>query len=195
MYRVLKHIFAAEEVEDDELESAEQEYKSADTAINGAHGKLPALFKLINIPEGSLVLDYGGGTSDSEVVAQAYLDQFDAVECLYDPFNQTAEHNSAVVKQLRKNGGADLAICSNVLNVIKEDNARFVALRNIKKLTKPRAKVYFTVYEGSGDATGKVTQKGGSYQNNRKTAGYLDEILQVFPNAKRSGKLIYATNS
>ena len=32
-------------------------------------------------------------------------------------------------------------------------------------------------------------------ENNMKTVGYLDEIQQVFPDAKSKGKLIYATNS
>lgn len=180
---------------EDEISEIEQEFSSADTAINGPQGKLPAIFKLITIPNGSLVLDYGGGKPEAEAIAQAYLDQFDATELIYDPFNQTKEHNQDVVKQCRENGGADVAVCSNVLNVIKEPEVRLNVLQNIKKLTKPNGSVYITVYEGSGSGEGLATQKNKSYQNNRKTAGYLEEVQQVFPNAKRKGKLIHATNS
>ena len=188
-------VTSAEEVEDEEISEVEQEYSSADTAINGPQGKLPAVFKMINIPNGSLVLDYGGGKPEAEAVAQAYLDQFDATEAIYDPFNQTQEHNSEVVKMCRANGGADIAVCSNVLNVIKEPEVRLNVLKNIKKLTKPNGSVYITVYEGSGSGEGSATQKNKSYQNNRKTAGYLEEVQQIFPDAKRKGKLILATNS
>ena len=99
----------------------------------------------------------------------------------------------AAIKALRANGGADFAINSNVLNVIKEPEARLNVLENIKKITKPGAPIYITVYEGSGKGNEGVTKSG--YQLNRKTADYLEEIQQVFPDAKRRGKLIVATNS
>ena len=86
----------------------------------------------------------------------------------------------------------DAAINSNVLNVIKEPQARQQVLKNIKKLVKPGAPVYITVYEGSGKGNEGPTKAG--YQLNRKTSGYIDEISQVFPNVKRRGKLITAIN-
>ena len=190
-------IKSAEEIEKDEndLDETEQEFSSKGTAINGKQGKLPAIFKMITIPQGSLVLDFGGGDEAADAVAQAYLDQFDATELLYDKFNQTPEHNREVVKTCRSNGGADIAVCSNVLNVIKEPEVRLNVLENIKKLTKPGGNVYITVYEGSGKGEGAATQKNASYQNNKKTEGYLEEVQQVFPDATRKGKLIKATNS
>lgn len=188
---IRKRIICAYETED--ISEIDQEFSSADTAVNGPQGKLPAVFRMITIPTGSLVLDYGGGKPEAEAVAQAYLDQFDATEAIYDPFNQTQQHNSEVVRLCRENGGADISVCSNVLNVIKEPEVRMNVLKNIKKLTKPNGSVYITVYEGSGSGEGAATQKNKSYQNNRKTLEYLEEVQQVFPNAKRKGKLIYAT--
>ena len=73
-----------------------------------------------------------------------------------------------------------------------EPEARKGVLENIKKITKPGAPIYITVYEGRGDAKEGVTKSG--YQLNRKTADYLEEIQEVFPDAKRKGKLIVATN-
>lgn len=177
---------------EDDVVDVEQEFTSRDTAINGPQGKLPAIFKLISIPDGALVLDYGGGKPEAEAIAQAYLDQFNATEALYDPFNQTPEHNRAVVKLCRSNGGADIAVCSNVLNVIKERDVRINVLNNIRKLVSSSGTVYITVYEGSGSGQGSATQKNTSYQNNRKTASYLEEVQEVFPDAKRKGKLIIA---
>lgn len=185
-------IECSEEVEDTDIEDIEQEFTSRDTAINGPQGKLPAIFKLISIPEGALVLDYGGGKPEAEAIAQAYLDQFNATEALYDPFNQTPAHNKEVVKLCKSNGGADIAVCSNVLNVIKERDVRINVLNNIRKLVSPSGTVYITVYEGSGSGQGSATQKNTSYQNNRKTASYLEEVQEVFPDAKKKGKLIVA---
>lgn len=172
----------------EDLPQAEQEYDSAKTSINSK--QLPAIYKLVSLPEGSTGIDYGGGKFDNAVEALA---EKDITLYVYDPYNRTAEHNRSALKALRQNGGADFAICSNVLNVIKEREARINVLQNIKKITKTGAPVYITVYEGTGEGNEGATKSG--YQLNRKTEGYLDEIKEVFPDAKRKGKLISATNS
>ena len=145
---------------------------------------------MITLPEGSVGIDYGGGKFDNAVEALA---EQGVTLYVYDPYNRSQQHNRAAIKALRANGGADFAINSNVLNVIKEPEARLNVLENIKKITKPGAPIYITVYEGSGKGNEGVTKSG--YQLNRKTADYLDEIKEVFPDAKRKGKLIIATNS
>lgn len=191
-------VSSAEEldVDDTDLEELEQEFSSKGTAVNSNSGKLPAIFKLITIPEGALVLDFGGGKPEAAELAQAYLDQFGATELLYDKFNQTPEHNRDVIRTCRQNGGADIAVCSNVLNVIKEPEVRLNVLENIQKLTKPGGDVYITVYEGTPKlGRGVVTQNNSSYQNNKRTQDYMEEVQQVFPDAVRKGKLIKATNS
>lgn len=184
-YRYRK-VEGAEEIEDDIVEDMEQEYTSKDTSINVA--KTPAVFKLVKTwSPNTINLDYGGGRADT---AQDYLDSFNVTNLVYDPYNRTAEHNKDVISQVRKNGGADTATCSNVLNVIKEPEVRKNVLENIKKLVKPSGTVYITVYEGSGKGDEGPTKSG--YQLNRKTADYLEEIQEVFPDAKRKGKLIVA---
>jgi hypothetical protein len=182
-------ILASSRTEDGsfEIEEMEQEYDSRNTSINS--GKLPAIFHLINFKPNTINLDYGGGKFDN--VAE-YLADFDVTNLVYDPYNRSSEHNNEVLKEIRKNGGADTTTCSNVLNVIKEPNVRLNVLNNIKKLTKPNGIVYITVYEGSGKGNEGPTKSG--YQLNRKTADYLEEIQQVFPNATRKGKLIICQN-
>lgn len=172
---------------EDDLDHPDQEYDSAATSINST--KLPAIYKMIKLQPGTVGVDFGGGKFDNAV---EYLRDQDVTLCVYDPYNRSAEHNREVLRTLRANGGADFAINSNVLNVIKEPEARKGVLENIKKITKSGAPIYITVYEGRGDAKERVTKSG--YQLNRKTADYLEEIQEVFPDAKRRGKLIVATN-
>lgn len=172
---------------EDDLDHPDQEYDSAATSINST--KLPAIYRMIKLQPGTVGVDFGGGKFDNAV---EYLRDQDVTLCVYDPYNRSAEHNREVLRTLRANGGADFAINSNVLNVIKEPEARKGVLENIKKITKSGAPIYITVYEGRGDAKEGVTKSG--YQLNRKTADYLEEIQEVFPDAKRKGKLIVATN-
>lgn len=169
-----------------DIQEIGQEFTSANTSINST--KLPAIFKMVNFEPGTVNIDYGGGKFDN--VAE-YLSDYDVINLVYDPYNRSKEHNNEVIATLKEHGGADSATCSNVLNVIKEPEVRLNVLSNIKKLVKPGGNVYITVYEGTGKGDERETSSG--YQLNRKTADYLDEIQQVFPNAKRKGKLIVAT--
>lgn len=171
----------------DEISQVDQEFTSENTSINS--NKLPAIFKMIKLPEGSINLDFGGGRFDN--VAE-YLEPLGVINLVYDPYNRSAEHNQEVIKTLKEAGGADSATCSNVLNVIKEPEARLNVLKNISKMVKPGGDIYITVYEGTGKGDEGETKSG--YQLNRKTADYVEEIQQVFPNAERKGKLIVATN-
>ena len=180
-------IDAAEELDEDDLDHPDQEFDSADTSINST--KLPAIYKMITIPEGSVGIDFGGGKWDNAI---EHIRDLGATLCVYDPYNRSKAYNIETLKTLRANGGADWAVTSNVLNVIKEPSARKAVLENISKITKPGAPIYITVYEGRGDAKEGVTKSG--YQLNRKTADYIEEIQEVFPDAKRKGKLIVATN-
>lgn len=172
---------------DDELISAEQEFDSAATSINS--NKLPAVYSRVRFNPGDVVVDFGGGKFDNAV---NYLKDQDVTLLVYDPYNRSAKHNKEVLKVLREHGGADAAVNSNVLNVIKEPEARNAVLQNIKKITKKGAPIYITVYEGTGKGNEGPTKSG--YQLNRKTADYIDEIGQVFSNVKRKGKLITAIN-
>ena len=180
-------VFGAEE-DEDSLPMVDQEYDSAATSINS--NKLPAIYKMVNFNEGDVIVDFGGGKFDNAV---EYIRDKGATLCVYDPYNRSAEHNREVLKILRENGGADAAVNSNVLNVIKEPEARKNVLENIARITKPGAPIYITVYEGKGNGQEGPTKSG--YQLNRKTADYLEEIQEVFPDATRRGKLITAHNT
>lgn len=170
------------------LDQYDQEYTSEKTSIN--QDKLPAIFHMVSFKPDTINLDYGGGKFDN---ASEYLESLGVTNLIYDPYNRSTSHNQAVLRQIKQAGGADTATCSNVLNVIKEPEARRGVLNNIKKLVKPTGKIYITVYEGSGKSDEGPTKSG--YQLNRKTKDYLEEVQEVFPDAKRKGKLIECTPS
>ena len=187
IYDDIYDICSSEEV-DDELEHPDQEYDSAATSINS--NKLPAIYKMVNFEPGKVYLDFGGGKFDNGVY---FVKDKGATLLVYDPYNRSDEHNKQVLAELKENGGADAGLNSNVLNVIKEPEARLAVLRNLKRMVKPGGDIYITVYEGSGKGNEGPTKAG--YQLNRKTEGYMDEVRQIFPDAQRKGKLIHAVNS
>lgn len=173
--------------EEIDIENPEQEFSSAATSINS--NKLPAIYNMVNFRPGDVVVDFSGGKFDNAV---NYLKDKDVTLLVYDPYNRSAEHNKEVLRILKEHGGADAAVNSNVLNVIKEPEAREAVLKNIKKITRRGAPIYITVYEGRGDGVEGPTKSG--YQLNRKTGDYMSEVGKVFSNVKRKGKLITAIN-
>lgn len=174
------------ESEEDGLEDATQEYTSANTSINSV--KLPAIFSMVNFKPETINLDYGGGKFDNATTA---LEGKGVTNLIYDPYNRSSRHNKDVIDTVRKNGGADTVTCSNVLNVIKEPEARRVVIKNIYSLLKNNGTAYFTVYEGTGKGNEGPTRSG--YQLNKKTGDYVEEISSVFPSVSRHGKLIIAS--
>lgn len=175
-----------EAFDDDEIKQSEQEFTSAKTSINSA--KLPAIFRLVKFIPDTINLDYGGGKFDN--ASEYLLDMYNVTNLIYDPFNRSTEHNREVLRTIRNNKGADSATLSNVLNVIKEPSIRIEVLENIKRLLKPNAPLYITVFEGTGNSQEGETKSG--YQLNKKTADYVEEICQVFDDVTRKGKLIIA---
>ena len=163
-----------------------QEYTSADTSINSS--KVPAVFSLVEFRSGTTNLDYGGGKFDTAAEA---LKEKGVRNLILDPYNRTRNHNDMVINVLERRK-ADTATCSNVLNVIKEEDVRRDVLQNIALFVKRGGEVYITVYEGDGSGVGRPTAKG--YQLNRKLEGYLKEIRQIFPDAIKRGKVIVAHN-
>jgi hypothetical protein len=168
------------------IHNADQEFTSKNTSINSS--KLPAVFSMVKFKPGTINADIGGGKFDN--VAEYLKDKYDATNLVYDPYNRSSEHNSEVIKTIDKNGGADTVTCSNVLNVIKEPEARRSIIQNCYEFLKNGGTAYFTVYTGNKSGVGLATKSG--YQLNLPTSAYIDEIGEVFSNVSRKGKLIVA---
>lgn len=151
--------------------------------------QVPALFKNPNVKFGKTNIDIGGGRFD---LATDFLRENDTKNMLFDPYNRSEEVNKATLDYLRDGNRADTATCANVLNVIKEADARANVILETAKSIKQDGTAYFMVYEGDGSGTGKETSSG--WQNNKKTADYVSEIEQYFNIVDRKGKLIIATD-
>lgn len=161
-----------------------QTFTSRQTSINSR--KAPVIYsmkKAIEIMKDKYVIDIGGGRYDTAIeVAKKY----NAEVSIYDPFNRSIAHNLMVL-----NGSYDVAVISNVLNVIDNKEARADVLRCAASMAET---ILITVWEG--DRTGRGKQTGlDSWQENRCTSDYVDEIRNVLGlyDVIRCGKLIIAT--
>ena len=189
---------------DDLWDVPTQKITSADTSINSS--KLPAGYSKLKdmdvFKPGQRVVDIGGGRFDNAVEDLAKQD----VELqVYDPFNRAPEHNQ-VVKELVADGGADIAVSNNVLNVIEEPENIKRVVQQAENAIKPGDKAYFTIYQGDGKGVGRITKekknKDGtvepkSYQRNEKTDAYVPRVEEVFGkgNVERKGDVIIATKN
>lgn len=141
--------------------NATQKYTSANTSINST--KLPKIYKLVSerITDDDAVIDYGCGK---------YFDNYNLPNNYvgYDPYNRPDD------KVL--NNEYDIALCSNVLNVIMEREQRISLLEKLKELAKV---VFITVYEGDRSRNSRVT-KNDCYQLNWMRGDYIPELVSVF---------------
>lgn len=174
--------FSTDEVDDQPVEQA---ISSAKTSLR----QVPALFKDKNVQFGDVNIDIGGGKYD---LATEFLAERGTQNLVFDPYNRGEATNRATLDFLRDGSRADTATNANVLNVIAEAPARANVILEMAKAIKPDGKAYFMVYEGDGSGVGRETSAG--WQNNRKTADYMDEIKRYFDSVERRGKLIIASN-
>lgn len=169
-------------------DAPDQKVTSADTSINA--GKLPGGFtaaeKLGVLTKGQKVIDIGGGRFDNAV---EWGKERGLSVGVFDPFNRSARHNERVVKEFA-GGKSDVATINNVLNVIEEPANQLRVLRQAEDALRPGGQVVIKIYEGDGKGVGKATSKG--YQQNRKTADYLELVREVFPDAEVKGGVIIA---
>ena len=170
------------------MKNIKQKYTSADTSIN----TISAVYKLIDTPN-TVILDYGGGKYDTN--AEYMMQKCNSPVLVFDPYNRTQEHNSKVIQFFKLNP-AKIAVCSNVLCVIKEDEVILDILENIKSLMAENGLLYIRVYERDRNGIGCRTTKG--WQRNQKTEDYIPFIQQVFGNnceiQKNRGNLIVKKN-
>ncbi len=162
-----------------------QEITSAKTSIKQVAG----LFKDKNAKFGKTNIDVGGGRFN---LVTDYLAERGTKNMIFDPYNRGVDENTATLRYLQNGGRTDTATCANVLNVIREPDARANVILEVAKCIRDSGTAYFTVYEGDGSGEGRQTSSG--WQNNRKTADYVSEIGRYFDDVQRKGKLIIATN-
>jgi hypothetical protein len=168
-------------------EQPSQEISSADTSLP----QIPAVFKSnVFIPRGTN-LDIGAGKFD---MGKQYLERERGVSesVPFDPFNRSVESNQMAVERLQSGERFATATIPNVLNVIAETSARDNVILQAARAIKPEGVAYFQIYEGDGSGSGRKTSKG--FQNNKKTAEYVEEIRQHFTDVRKTGNIIVASD-
>ena len=146
-----------------------QKYSSKDTSVNVVN----KVYKKYAFCPNSRILDYGGGKYDSNA---EYMKQFGSEVFVFDKFNRSADHNDSVISSMKK-AAPDYVVCSNVLNVILENEIIESIISDIASLCGT-GKVVFAIYEGNRSGVGMATTKG--YQRNMLTRAYLPYILPYF---------------
>ena len=167
-----------------------QAYKSAGTSINKE--KLPATFSKLEkmgiVTPGMIVADIGGGKYDNAI---EWAKNKSASLHVIDPYNRSLEYNKRSLEEVR--GKADIATVNNVLNVINEPEQRRKVLLRAYRVLKDGGRLFVLIYEGDKSGIGRETQKGESWQNNRSTKDYMEEVQKIFGEATMKNGMIMAT--
>ena len=134
------------------------------------------------------ILNYGAGKYP-ELTADFVRENYGLEVFSCDKYNLPDSVNADALSC----NGYDIAIISNVLNVIDSDASAAYVVRDALNHVNPCGVAFVTVYEGDGTGEGKYTMRGESYQRNAKTAEYIPLIkawLGDAWNVTRRGKVI-----
>lgn len=148
----------------------EQKYTSALTSINSR--KAPAIYSnpiAISYMRHKTVIDIGGGKYETAVIKAR---EYNASVSIYDKYNRASKHNAIVMRKQY-----DIAVISNVLNVIAEQDVRKEV---ILQASNKAPVVLITVYEGDKSGVGRTT-KNDCWQENRRLVSYLQEVQEALP--------------
>ena len=172
--------------------TSSQKYSSAKTALANASrarskGTTPKLYNSVKFNSNTKNLDYGCGAPETVAVVDAYLKNQGVDNYHYDKtyFPET---------NVFQDNFYDSVTASNLLNVVPED-VREEIISNAYDVLKPGGKFYATVgyvKDYIKDETGKKVpsgvaaemEKDDSYQANLGGQKYLEEVKDIFGNAK-----------
>jgi len=152
-----------------------QEYSSKYTSINSK--KIPAIYNKINwdalktnLNKTKLsLLDYGAGRFTDHI--KNFCEERGIEYYWYDP-------NTTPVCNYLPDTVFDVVVCSNVLNVIKEDKIVAEIHKDIVCMNKP---YFFSIYEGNRSGISKRT-KPDCWQRNEKIEKYAQQDEKIRKN-------------
>jgi hypothetical protein len=167
-----------------------QKHTSANTSVNTT--RLPAVYnkvdwsKYTNSVDDYYVVDIGCGRMETQILINNHLKRNKIRHFFpYDPyqFNIVATENAKNI--IENNAINKVVVCSNVLNVIDNDEALTTVIAYlcdaIVSVTKEPDGVYkmnpcyITVYEGNKSGIGKETKKD-CWQRNERLSVYLKKF-------------------
>ena len=128
-----------------------QTHTSKNTSVNKEN--LPRIYSHINWDKlrGKEVLDYGCGRYTQHI--ETLMSLYDIRWYGYDPYWRNATLNGEAI-----HCDPDIVICSNTLNVIKEDLIVSKIHDTIKYGYMPSMGYFIKVYEGNGTGIGRKTK-------------------------------------
>ena len=161
-----------------------QKYTSSATSIN--RSKLPAVYGKATF-SATMIMDYGCGKYIDHI--REHVHSLHKAYLPYDPYNQSDDENAStatlVCNAMYLHFPVDV-VCSNVLNVIDDDDTVRKIARHLEEITTATGgTAYVTVYEGNRSGTGKQTGKD-QYQRN----ALLRDYLRFFHNATIQNSMI-----
>lgn len=153
-----------------------QNFTGRNTSINSK--KLPAVYRRF-LFDGRIVLDYGCGRY-TDHIRNSFADGTEYLP--YDPFNQPSEVNTRSMARVAEACDQHIPVdivCSNVLNVIDDDEEIARIASWIKSICHRSGGIaYITVYEGDKSGIGRQTG-ADQYQRNESIGKYR----KYFPSA------------
>lgn len=160
------------------MKNLTQEFTGKKTSINTT--KLPAIYSKLNLEKlrGKTIFDFGAGKPETCQIIRNELWKYRIDYIPYDKYNLPEELNR---QNLASALTADIFICSNVLNVIKEDDIiqsiiETIAYKSLRSNTQFNHKpFFFTIYDGDKSGIGKQSQDD-CWQRNQKLQSYLDDF-------------------
>ena len=150
------------------MTTATQTYTSANTSVNSK--RLPAIYKKIDWYRIKLqynklvVLDIGAGKYTQHI--KEYIESKGGEYIPYDPYNLSPADNLYAGANFHR---ANVIICSNVFNVIKEEKVIYDLHNMIRSYRVP---YFISVYEGDKSWIGHETKKG-CWQRNEEIYAYI----------------------
>lgn len=150
-----------------------QEISSAATSISTVN-RIYKLLPEFGYKNEIIIMDYGCGKYDKN---KEEAEKHGYKWFGYDPYNRS-EYENKLTSKLMKLIKPHVIICSNVLNVLENDDVLKDVLNQIYDYASEDTDVYITIYEGDKSGVGKVTTKG--YQRNAKLDDYIGYIYEWF---------------
>ena len=148
-----------------------QHFTSKATSINSV--RLPAVFRKVSFGS-SIVFDYGSGKHTDHIAEHVH--SLHKAYLPYDPYNLDDTTNTTtitlILNAMYTRCPVDI-VCSNVLNVIDDDDTVRRIAHNIEEIASATGgKGFVTVYEGDRSGTGRQTGPD-QYQRNESLRDYL----------------------
>lgn len=154
-----------------------QKHSSAETSLCIVN----KVYTHYDFTNGSSVLDYGGGKYDMNTM---FMKERGVDVSVYDKFNRSEEHNTRVLRTARQTR-PDYVVCSNVLNVIMEDEVIDSILEDMASFG---SRTIISVYEGDRTGDGRETSKG--YQRNERLSEYIPMVKKHFDIISKKGGIL-----